>query len=175
MPLRVIVVVADIAIVPLTKGYCAIIDAEDEPRIRDWNWSAGTGQNGSVYAIRGVAGRSLFLHRAILDDSTSDVVDHINRDTLDCRKSNLRPAAWWQNIVNQKRSVRNKSGFRGVFKCPNGRFKAQIGRRLQSGGASRTMHIGYFSTAEAAARAYDKRATELFGEFAALNFPGEGI
>ena len=95
-------------------------------------------------------------------------VDHIKRadgSHAQDRLSNLRIASRSQNLMNQTIRSDNKSGYKGVsLHKASGKWKAQI----MSGG--RLKHLGYFSTPEDAALAYDKAANELHGEFARLNF-----
>jgi hypothetical protein len=90
------------------------------------------------------------------------------RNGLDNRRSNLRPATPSQNSGNARRPSDNTSGFKGVtFYGRTGRWRAYIGGHL------RQRHLGYFRTAEEAARAYDEAAIDTWGEFAHLNFPKE--
>ena len=92
-------------------------------------------------------------------------VDHINRDKLDNRRSNLRLVTHTQNCVNASLRVTNTSGFKGVNFYRGKYWRAYI--RVNY----RHISLGFFPTAEAAARAYDEAAREHFGEFAFLNFP----
>lgn len=103
-----------------------------------------------------------YLHRLIARARAGDIVDHANRDPLDCRKANLRLASRSQNAANAR--IRGRVPFRGVSR--NGRkFEARIT-------VNRVAHrLGRFTTARDAARAYDEAARRFFGEFAALNFP----
>lgn len=165
---RPIEIRGELGIVPLTKGYEALIDASDADDVGRYNWSAGTFQNGAIYALRHDRSRggNVLLHREIMGPLSNMVVDHIDGNTLDNRRSNLRCAEWWQNIVNQKKSSRNTSGYRGVsLHQKSGRWCAQIKR------GDRRVHLGYFDEKDDAARAYDAKATELFGAYAHLNFP----
>lgn len=91
-------------------------------------------------------------------------VDHINGDGLDNRRSNLRLCNRSQNGANRV-SPNREIKYRGVYKSKNGNgFKAQIKA------FRRNIHIGVFDTEEDAARAYDAKAREYFGEFARTNF-----
>lgn len=110
------------------------------------------------------------MHRMILGLSRSDSrkADHINRDRSDNRCCNLRAVTARENSINRSLGRRNKSGFRGVLSVGRlGKWEAKIGFHRKS------HYIGVFDRKEDAARAYDKKATEFFGEFAVLNFPNK--
>lgn len=95
-----------------------------------------------------------------------ELIDHINGVIDDNRIENLRLANRSQNAANQKLSKQNTSGYKGVIKSKKDRkWIAQI--KYQQ----RLFHIGTYDTKEEAAKAYDNKANELFGEFANLNFP----
>ena len=89
-------------------------------------------------------------------------VDHINRDKLDNRPENLRLATTGQNSANIGRQRNNSTGYKGVF-LDKGKFRAKI----KSNGTQR--FLGSYSTAEAAAVAYDNAALAAFGEYARTN------
>jgi HNH endonuclease len=151
----------------LTKGYKALIDADDYEWLSKWKWTAViTGQNiKRIYAYRREwpSRRAIYLHRAILGASQGDI-DHINGDTLDNRRSNLRFATRSQNLANNRRAI-GACGYRGVTfeKDCVSPFRTQFRGRM----------IGRSKTAEKAARIYDAAAHATFGEFAKLNFPDE--
>jgi hypothetical protein len=106
------------------------------------------------------------LHRFLTGAKPAELIDHRNRKTLDCRRSNLRRATRQQNGANSKLSKANSSGFKGVsWVARTGKWSARIKYDY------RNTHIGYFFQATEAARAYDMVARELFGEFAYQNFP----
>lgn len=97
-------------------------------------------------------------------------IDHVDRSPSNNRISNLRLASTAQNAMNKCHSSGSVSGFKGVsWKIDHAKWRACIEK--QSAGKRISIHIGYFATAEDAARAYDAKAKELFGEFALLNFP----
>lgn len=103
------------------------------------------------------------------------VVDHINGNTLDNRRENLRIATRTQNSQNsQKHLVAGaKSGYRGVhptFRTSSGETRWRA--RIRLNGV--ITHLGYFYSEVDAAKAYDQKAREMFGSFARLNFPEEG-
>jgi hypothetical protein len=91
--------------------------------------------------------------------------DHINRNALDNRKSNLRVSTSRENAWNSKLNTSNKTGYRGVFKYAEDRYWATI--RTQEG----VVYLGSFSDPISAAKAFDIAAVKYRGELAVLNFP----
>lgn len=146
-------------LIPLTQGKFAMVDNEDFDRVKDINWSYD-----SRYVFNTEFG---FIHRYIMDAPNNKMVDHENHDTLDNRKSNLRLST---NTTNQwnSRGTPKSSNFKGVYK-PKGKNKYRA--RICNNGIHTI--IGYFTDEEEAAKAYDKKAIELRGEWAyqTLNFP----
>jgi hypothetical protein len=92
--------------------------------------------------------------------------DHIDRDGLNNRESNLRQASDGQQAANQGLRTDNTSGYKGVYwRSDRAKWRAQI----QVDGKRR--HLGYFSDENMAAKAYDLAVLETWGPFAVLNFP----
>lgn len=87
-------------------------------------------------------------------------VDHINMDKLDNRWVNLRAATRSQNKANVGLKSTNTTGYKGVYKDRYNRWISRIMKDYKK------IHIGSFGTAEEAHAAYQKKAVELFGEFA---------
>lgn len=96
-------------------------------------------------------------------------IDHINGRRWDNRKCNLRICDDSQNNANRRPCSNNKSGYKGV------RFNSKKGRKyvVEIRKSGKYTYLGSFACPIEAARAYDKAARELHGEFAWLNFPDE--
>lgn len=146
--------------IPLTQGKVALVDDEDYEWLNQWKWRFGD------YAIRTLPRdsgpiRFVRMHRLIMAAPAGLEVDHINGNPLDNRRKNLRLCSHAENTRNTK--IHNRTGFKGVQ--PNGKgWTAKI-KTL-----GKTKYIGFYRTPEEAAKAYDQKAVELFGEFARTNF-----
>lgn len=152
-------------LIALTQNQVAIVDVEDFERINNFNWYAQWDiRTKSFYAIRS---RAIHMEKEVLQCNSDEKFDHKNHDTLDNRRENLRKANRSQNCWNRKEfHPRNKSGYIGVcWHKRNNKWIASIGYKLA------LIHLGYFTSAEEAARARDETAKKLHGEFAILNFP----
>ena len=104
------------------------------------------------------------LHRFLFGrQETGMVIDHINRNKLDNRLSNLRVITAKENSYNRTKSANSENKYKGVQKRGD-KYVAKISKD----GIKK--EIGGFLTEDAAAEAYDMMAEELFGEFAAKNF-----
>ena len=147
--------------IPLTRGKFALVDDEDFDFINQFKWFAHESK-GKSYAERKLRNVHVKLHRVLLNAPPDKEVDHINGDGLDCRRENLRLCNHKQNTQNARLRKDNTSGYKGVSSTVEGRWRAHI--------RGNKVFIGCFGTPEEAARAYDKKAIELFGEFAKLNF-----
>jgi hypothetical protein len=164
--IRPIRIDGNIAYVPLTKGYEAIIDAEDAVSVGQWNWAAYARHGRRcVYAIRsdrtGGGNKTIFLHRFLLECSNGFCVDHIDGNGLNNTRINLRIATFSQNQHNSTISRDNTSGYKGViFDRRRNVWRAAIAKNRKR------LHLGSFTTPEAAYSAYCDAAQELHGEFA---------
>lgn len=155
------------------KGkYVALVDDEDFERINQFRWHA-TKMGNNIYACRScwIEGkkRTLMMHSYILNIEHSAIngieVDHWNHIGLDNQKHNLRICTKIQNAQNKLKRDNCSSKFKGVYKSSEcNRFISRIVLNRK------TIIIGRFKDETEAAKAYDKKAKELFGEFAHLNF-----
>ena len=163
----------NIRIIPLTRGYNTEIDAVEFERVSKLSWFAlPSKKTSNVYAARmehlpDGKKRLVLLHRFIMQCDGD--VDHEDGNTLNNKKSNLRPCTDTQNGGNQKLAKNNTSGYKGVhwhnqaLKWQAGVFKKEILKRKYHS-------CGLFDDKIDAARAYDRKAIELFGDFARTNF-----
>lgn len=146
--------------VPLTGGGVALLDDEDAWILRIFpKWQIDK-RAGTDYAKRG----SLRMHRLVagldMDGfSSPGIVDHINGNGLDNRRSNLRICTHAQNLMNRGASKTNRTGLRGVTAHRKNSFRARI--RVHG----KLHDLGCFRTAEEAGAAYDAAARQLHGEF----------
>lgn len=151
--------------VQLTKGYVAILDEEDADLLQHRYWATENGPR-HVYAQRNLPGRrKTYLHRDVGERIYGGpipkgwVVDHINGDTLDHRRANLRVIPHKANIWNQREaSPRSQSGVIGV-RLKKGKWQAYIceGLKMRTLGSFETME----EAREARLAAEDQRRQSL--------------
>lgn len=164
--------------IPLTKGKVALVDDADFEAVSQHKWHACQNKKTDIwYAHRHCKinnkRRLESMHRFIL--KTDAHVDHKNRNGLDNRRENLRPATRSQNMANTKMSIRNTSGYRGVTLRKHDHehgYPRPWYAKIKKNGTTRS--LGTFATAIEAAKAYDEAAKLVHGEFASLNFPNTG-
>jgi hypothetical protein len=153
-----------------------LIDPEDWERICEHSWWVHHGKNNYVYfatQVRQADGKwkTLKLHRFLMGSPAGLEVDHIHHNYLDLRKSELRITTHKQNGRNQrKQNTPASSCFKGVsWHKLRGKWSASIKHNGKS------IYLGLFPATPsgeiAAARSYDRKALELFGAYALLNFP----
>ena len=155
-------------LIPLTQGKFAQVDDEDFEALSKFHWSCQkTKTPGRFYAYRqGVnedtgKKRSFSMHRQIMGVKDRSVdVDHEDLDGLNNQRHNLRECTRTLNNANGRTPKDNKSGFKGVH--------FDLSRKLWTASAAGKA-AGRFECKEDAARAYNKLAFDLWGEYARLN------
>ena len=147
----------------LHDGNTATIDAKDAHLVCGLHWSA-IKSNGKIYAahVARVGGKTktTYMHRLLCDVDAQMTVDHINGNSLDNRRSNLRQATQSENMRNVGLTCANTSGAKGVHWLKSAsKWQARIrheGKRI---------HLGLFDNLDDARAAYQSAAVRLHGEF----------
>lgn len=158
--------------IELPNGGLLLFDDCDSLLAESHNWRRLQTDSEVSYARAWVDGRHLYFHREVMGNP-SLFVDHHNLDGLDNRRANLRLATDSQNLGNQPKIRLSRpvtSSYKGVW-WDRSRNKWASGITT---GQNRRRSLGRHASEEDAARAYDRAALELWGEYARLNFPEEG-
>lgn len=154
----------------LTQGQHTTIDDDDSERVNKFKWYAAKRKGGYVAetSFRKDGKKvNVTLHRFITNCPKGMDVDHLNHDTLDNRKENLRVCSHHENTLNRRKYSNSSatSEFKGVRVDTNtGKFIAAISVE------GKEKYLGIFEEEIDAAREYDKAAMFYHKEFAVLNF-----
>lgn len=166
--------------IPLTREGPAIVsDIDADLAVYTWHLSIEAyrlnyairyrkDENGNHVRIR--------LHRGIMERVVGrtlgryEEVDHIDNDGLNCARDNLRVVTPSQNMANRRLNRNNKSGYKGVsWKTNDQKWRVCLGFQCKK------IHLGMFTDKHEAARAYNAKALELFGQYARLNVIDESL
>ncbi|MFA6281244.1 MAG: AP2 domain-containing protein [Candidatus Omnitrophota bacterium] len=166
--------------IQLTRGKVALVDDADYEELNKYKWQAKKNKL-TFYATRTVIigdikssrnplrkRTSVLMHREIVNAAKGWDVDHANHNGLDNRRTNLRLCSRSENQGNRINSCNSTSKYKGVSWD---KVKRKWRARIACG--KKNTSIGRFNSEIEAAKAYDKKAKELFGEFAYLNMPEE--
>ncbi|MFC1782274.1 HNH endonuclease [Planctomycetota bacterium] len=162
------------AFLPLTQGHVAIVDEEDLEYLQQWNWYINRYRSNLIYPIRkeriSVGNwKPRKLHHEVLRLKVplpkGKVIDHINHDTLDCRKGNLRVCSMSENNCNRRPWGKiMTSKYKGVTwqkRYQHWEVAISLNHKRQ--------WLGHFKSEYDAVMAYNAAAIELHGSFAWLN------
>lgn len=156
--------------ISLTQNKFALVDDLDFDLISKFNWCSirvRSNMRGEVfYAKRTDA--PIYLHRFIMSPLSKDEVDHINGNTLDCRRSNLTICNRSGNGQNRLVTVGKKSGYKGVHSSPSGRW---VVRYMHNG---KEEYGGTFTDILEAAECYDDLVRRFSQVNSVYNFPRVG-
>jgi len=143
----------------------ALVDPQDHSTISRWTWRLSSHGYATRSETQDGTKRTIYMHRAIMNPQSGQVIDHVNGDGLDNRRSNLRIASVGENNANSVKRP-SQTGYRGVYPHnQSGKYVAQISIN------GRVQALGLHDTPEDAARAYDDAALAIRGGFSRLNFP----
>ncbi len=152
-----------VRLIPLGDGFYAYVDAADYEWLSRYRWFLHNG-----YAGRREKNKVVLMHREITRAPKGMVVDHVDANKVNNCRFNLRVCTPDENRYNLGKKYGSRSRFKGV--TYNRRLRKWLARCRFKG---RVYCLGYYDDEVEAARAYDHKAVELFGEFARLNFPEE--
>ena len=158
--------------IELTRGAVAIIDDEDYERLVGDSWELN--RQGRGYGVRkGRKGRgeprTVHMHRAVLNAPAGVQIDHINGNSLDNRKCNLRYADTQKNAFNRKKpNVPCSSKYKGVFRRKN---RPSWYARIKYN--DKHIELGVYPDEDLAAAAYNFASKVMFGEFRRENTGAE--
>jgi hypothetical protein len=150
--------------IPLTQGQVALVDDEDFERVNAFKWYARwLTQTKSFYAARNTGPRRnrkmILMARFIMNTPKGMECDHIQHNTLDNRKNNLRNCTRSQNSMNKRLRSDNTTGFKDISKN-NGSYLTQVWAN------GRYVYCKCFPTLEEAIAARDEAVKKYHGEFA---------
>lgn len=130
--------------IELTQGKYALVDECDYKRllVNKWHYDGR-------YASR-KSGNKVYMHRLVVGAEFGDIVDHINMNKLDNRRSNLRLVNKAQNNLNAGLISTNRSGYRGVC-WDKSRGKWTVGIYVDN----KRKYIGRFDDVLDASKAYE--------------------
>lgn len=155
--------------IKLTKGQVALVDDDIYDELNSHNWFAVKHGN-NYYACRrlwnGGHPICISMHRVVMGIADKSIhIDHKDCNSTNNQRFNLRICTRFENQANAKAGVNQSSKYKGVTWYKRGnKWHCKIQYHNQR------IHLGYFNNEDDAGRAYDKKALELFGEFARLNF-----
>lgn len=153
----------------LTQGQSTLIDDADVDLVSQHRWYAAKTRRGwrVTTNTKNSEGkqRNLLLHRFLMEPEKGLVVDHLNHDALDNRRSNMRVCTYSQNAMNQRSARKSSSKYLGVS-WDKGAKKWKASILIQG----KKKNLGRFKEEDDAARAFDTAARLHFGEYANPNF-----
>jgi len=147
------------------KYFDVLIDTEDFDLIKHYKWNVTFNPHSNSYEIKTTIyyfekQKTIYLHRLIMKAKKGEIVDHINHNKFDNRKSKLRICTIRQNNMNKRLNKRNKSGVKGVcWNKKNKAFYVHVGN----------IYVGLTEDINKAKNMYNKKAKEIFKEYARLN------
>jgi len=153
--------------ISLTKNRFAIVDEQDYERLARFKWCVSCTGRKKLYACRMVGRSVVRMHSEIMQAPKGMVVDHIDGNGLNNCRTNLRICTYSQNLCN-RRKYAGATPYKGVFhRKDRDKYYAKI--KFEG----KDHYLGLYDDPIEAAKAYDRKARELHGPYARLNFPDD--
>lgn len=147
-------------VITTSKNEEILVDKECYLDLNKYSWSIKP----DGYACAKISGKTYLMHRYLLNAKNGEIIDHINGNKLDNKKLNLRYSNPLNNAHNKTKLENTTSKYIGVHFYKNrNKYVSTLTK------AGKKYHLGYFETEKEAAKAYNTKAIELYGEFANLN------
>jgi hypothetical protein len=142
------------------RGY-ALVDDSDFGKLSKHEWSS-TNHRGISYAARTLKNkRTIYMHSFLMGTPKGMCTDHIDGNSLNNQRLNLRICTNAENLRNRGKTKNNELGFKGVsFHRKTQKYRARIHKDYKE------IHLGLFSTKEEAYKAYVIAANKYHAEFA---------
>lgn len=158
--------------IKLSQQQITLVDDEDYEYLNQWIWcSYFSPITKTFYAMRNSKTNkygkriNIYMSREIMNTPEKLHCDHIDHDTLNNQKYNLRNCEFKDNMKNKRLYKNSTTLYKGViFDKESQKYRSRIGLN------GKKIHIGRFDSIIDAAMAYDKKAIEIYGEFACTNF-----
>jgi len=150
--------------IELTQGLVALVDDEDFEMLSQFKWCAVKWRSSFYTQSRIGKGVKTSMHRLLMNANPGEIVDHINRNSLDNRRKNLRIVSYAINMLNSGLPKNNTSGFKGAYwnKAAK-KWCSYLGSKVD--GKLTTKYLGSFDSPEEASAAYQAAVLERYGEF----------
>ena len=152
-------------VIPLSQNKFTKIESNDWEIVKNHKWHYHKGYASTKITLPNGKQTTCYMHRVILGLTDPKIqADHINHDGLDNTRINLRSCTQQQNNMNKSSRKNSTSKYKGVsWNKRDNKWQSHI--RFNN----KTIHLGYYTNEQEAAKAYNLKAKELFGEFANLN------
>lgn len=150
--------------IKLSQNKYTLVDNADYDWLKQWEWKVNG--HGYVYRVLKINKKHewIWMHRIINKTSSNLHTDHIDGNTLNNQRNNLRSCNRFENMQNRKLNRNNASGYKGVCWHKIGKkWVAQIFLKRKA------IYLGYFKDKKEAALAYNEAAKKYFGKFSRLN------
>lgn len=154
--------------IELTQGKFAIVDKEDFDDLNKHKWHYAQGYARRNVRLKSGKRKIIFMHRVIAETPENLITDHINGNTLDNRKKNLRNIPPELNTLNARKKTPGRSLYKGVtfHKRKVDKFGKWVARIQVN---QKSIKLGYFNSETQAALAYNAAAKKYHGKYAVLN------